>query len=329
MTPAFVPELFAEPVISPETATYFRRTPYISGGEYKQSPTAVSVTGLVPGGSAEEQAAALAAVIMRASGWVDQIVFHQPAGTLAASPSTESGWITPKNNGSLALICNFKPILEVDALALGTGPSNMENIGQQGAESITIQEPIIWLQGLGAGSFGPVTWFPSRPTINGKIYAVWSYVNGFPHSYLAAEAKAGESKLTVGPSNPGGTKMYGVYPGTQLTIHDAANTEVIVVESIEGLTLTLQSPLVYAHKVPVSPETVRVTAIPWVVEQATISLTSALIKMRGARSMVIPQSPGGGGSPPKQAEGQSGGASDERTARKLLAPYSVPYIRST
>ena len=323
--PAFAPEPFAEPVVSPNTATLFRRTPYISPGEYMGAPTAVAVTGLVPGGAKGEQEAALAAVIMRASDLVDTICFHKADGTLAASPSTESGWITPKNNGALALICNYKPILEVDALALGTGPLSMENVGQQGAENLTIEEPIIWYQG--GGSSGPVSWFPSRPTVSGKIYAVWSYVNGYPHSFLAENAAEGESKLVVGPSTPGGTEMFGVYPGTQLTIHDGANTEVIVVESIEGLTLNLQSPLMYSHEVPTAPGSVRVSAVPWGVEQACISLVSYLIKRRGSRAMALPQTPGGQAK--GQGEGQVGGQQDYKDAVKFLHPYTVPVMRST
>ena len=322
----FAPEPFPDPVVNPTTATLFRRTPYISPSEYMGAPTAVAVSNLVPGGSKEAQEAALAATIMRASDVLDTICFHKADGTLAASPSTESGWITPKDNGRLGLICNYKPILEVDALALGTGPSSMENIGQQGAENITVEEPIIWLQG--GGSFGPGSWFPSRPTVNGKIFAVWSYVNGYPHSFLAEEAEGGEAEaIVVGPSNPGGSEMYGVYPGTQLTIHDGANTEVIVVESIEGLTLNLTAPLLYSHAVPEAPGSVRVSAVPWLVEQACISLVSWLIKKRGSRAMVIPNVPGGQAK--GQVESQAGGKADYEDAAKTLRPFTVPYLRST
>src|SRR5271170_7683887 len=328
MTPAFVPEPFAEPVVSPDTATLFRRTPYISPGEYMGAPTAVAVSNLVPGGTKEAQEAALAAVIMRASDMVDTLAFHRADGTFAASPSTESGWIVPRDNGSLVLICNYKPILEVDAVALGTGPSaSMRNIGQQGAENLTIEGPLIRLQGACYGSYGPSTFFPGNPTVNGRVWAVWSYTSGFPHSFLAEEAKAGKSELVVGPSNPGGSEMFGVYPGTQLTIHDGENTEVIVVESVEGLTLNLTAPLLYDHEVPELPGSVRVSAVPWSIEQATISLVSYLIKRRGSRAMVLPQTPGGQAK--GQAEGQAGGTQDYRDAVAMLSPFRIPVMRST
>jgi hypothetical protein len=174
-----------------------------------------------------------------------------------------------------------------------------------------------------------VPWFSGRPTIGGKVYAVWSYVNGFPHSYLADESEEGVEALVVAPSTPGGSKMYGVYPGTQLTIHDGAATEVVVVASVAGLALNLSAPTLYAHKVPAAPDSVRVSAVPWVVEQATVSLVSYLIKRRGSRAMTIPQSPVTGGAAKAQSVGQPGGQSDYDAAVEMLKPFTVPYIRST
>jgi hypothetical protein len=46
----------------------------------------------VPGGSAGQQASELYNVLLRASDWVDLICFHGPDGTLAASPTIQSGW---------------------------------------------------------------------------------------------------------------------------------------------------------------------------------------------------------------------------------------------
>ncbi len=325
----FVPAQFEVPPVSPDTASLFRRTPYISPTEYKQTPTAVAVTNLVPGGSEAENLGALAAIISRASGWVDTICFHRADGTLAASPATESGWIRPKDNGTLALICNYKPILEVDGLAIGINPSEMQDIGQQAAETLTITGQIVTLPSVslsGQGNFP--TFFPSRPTRNGRVYVVWRYVNGFPHTALAKNAKATDTSIEVAPSVPAGTTVYGVYPGTQLTIHDGANTEVVVVSSVAGLKLNLADPLAYEHKIPAAPDAIRVSAVPWDIEQATISLVSYLIKTRGTRAMVIP-SASGGGAPGKQVPLQAGGAQDFETAWELLQPFIVPVMRST
>lgn len=325
--PAFAPEPFAVPAVSPDTATLFRRAPYISPSEYKQTPTAVAVSGLVPGGNAAENEAALAAVIMRASDWVDTICFHRADGTLAASPSTESGWIRVKDNGSLKIICNYKPVLEVDALAIGSGPNSMSNIGQEAAEELTIAGQIIQLTQANPVR-GITTFFPGVRTVNGKVYVVWTYVNGYPHTSLTKDAKAKDKEIVVAPSVPGGSVVYGVYPGTQLTIHDGEHTEVIVVSSVAGLKLSINE-LLYEHKVPVAPNSTRVSAVPWVVEQACISLVSSLIKMRGSRALVLPQTAAAATAPGKQASMQGGGEKDIALAIDLLKPFIVPYLRST
>lgn len=327
--PAFVPAQFETPTVAPDTASLFRRTPYISTSEYQAAPTAVAIKNLVPGGSEKEQIASLAAVISRASAWVDMICFHRADGTLAASPSTESGWIRPKDNGTLALICNYKPILEVDGMAFGAGPGELSDIGQSAAETLTIEGQIIQFPGALRGRGGPSLAFPERATLNGKVYVVWRYVNGYPHTSLAKEAKAKAKSIEVNPTEPGGEVVYGVYPGTQLTIHDGENTEVIVVEEVEGLKLKLKGELLYAHKPPTVPDTTRVSAIPWTIEQATISLTSNIIKMRGTRSMTIPSSPGTSSTPPKQVTGQPGAQNDFEQAVIMLKPFDVPYLRST
>jgi hypothetical protein len=56
------------------------------------------------------------------------------------------------------------------------------------------------------------------------------------------------------------------------------------------------------------------------VEQACISLTSCLIKVRGTRAATMPTAPGVG-MPGKQALIQAGGLEDFDLACKLLKPF--------
>jgi hypothetical protein len=323
---SFTLEKFSSPTVAPETATLFRRTPYITPSEYRAAPTAIATSQLVPGGSEDDQVQALAAVIMRASDWIDTLCFHKADGTLAASPTVEAAWITPKANGTLAIICNYKPILEVDGLAVGGNAGSLQNVGAQASEAISIQGQVFYFAPV-SGQLGTTTVWPSIPTTNGKVYAVWSYVNGFPHVTLGAGVAAGATSINVKSPVPGGSEVFGVYPGTQLTIHDGANTEVIVVKEVEGLTLKLTAGLEYAHVLPESPDSIRVSALPWAVEQAAISLTTALIKTRGSRAMTMPQVAGGmaGGEVP----GQAGQIEDYQIALDLLQPFIVPNLRST
>lgn len=332
MSPA-VPTPFTQPVVAPDTTTLFRRTPYISPGEYKQAPTAVATNTLVPGGGEADQVAELASTIMRASGWLDEICFHQAPGTLAAMLSTESAWVRPKANGELLLFCNLAgpncPILQVNGVALGRNPQELQSVGSSEAQAITISGQTIRIP---SGELPEMNTFGAISTAsNGRTFVLWNYVSGFPHTTLAAPADEGATSITVASAEPGAAAIYGVYEGTQLTIHDGATTEVVVVSSVNGLVLNLASPLQYPHSVPPLPNSVRVSAIPWAVEQACISLTSALIKKRGGRSMVMPSAPGGmtRGGGAQQQEAQPGGTSDEKTAMRLLKPYVLPVLRST
>lgn len=320
----FKPEPLATPIINPTTASLFRREPYISPSEYKQVPTAVGTSNLVPGGNSAEQLAALAAVISRASGWLDLICFHAAEGTLAASPSTEAGWVR-MNNGILNLVCNFRPILSLNALAFGPSPANMQNIGQQAAEQITIGDSVIYVPFV--GSMSSVTSFPRVPSVGGRWWVVWEYVNGYPHTALAAEAARGATSIQVRPSEPSGSQVFGVYEGTQLTIHDAGNTEVVVVSRVEGLTLHLQAGLQYEHRPPAEPDATIVTAVPWAVEQACVSLVSALIKTRGSRAIILPSSPSKASQPAKQALSQAGGMDDFELAYRILKPFISVFSR--
>lgn len=333
MAKPFTPTRFTTPVVNPNTATLFRRFPYISATEYQEAPTAVATNKLVPNGDEAQNLAALAAVISRASDWLDTICFHRGDGTLAASPSIEQAWISVKDNGAVALICNYKPILEVLGVAIGPNAENLTSLENQAAAAIRIEEPIIWLPGS-TTNYGPLPEFPPVPIEGGKILAVWEYVNGFPHTALGATVAAAATEITVEPTEPGGDRFYGVNEGTQLTIHDGANTEVIVVESVEeptgsevNLKVKLKNALKYEHKKPEAPNTTRVSAVPWAIEQACILLTSCLIKTRGARAMQMQQVQGK--QPEKQVEGQAGATRDETMAMKMLQPYIVPVMRST
>jgi hypothetical protein len=205
----------------------------------------------------------------------------------------------------------------------------MQNIGEQTAQSLSIQNRTILLY-IPSPLPTPASNYPGFEYVNGRLYVVWTYVNGFPHTALSVEAKAGEEEISVEPSQPGLLKVYGIYPGTQLTIHDSANTEVVVVKEVNGLELILTAPLLYTHQLAAQPNTTRVSAVPWAVEQATISLTSFLIKTRGTRAMVLPQSPKGGAkAPPKQSGGQADTQSDYENALWMLKPYITPVLRST
>ena len=326
----YTPTPFTTPVVNPRVTSLYRHVPYVSCSDYRNAPTAVTTNDLVAGGTSPDQLASLANTIYRASSWLDTICFHTSDGTLAASPSTETAYVKAKPGGALSLICQYKPILEVDAISIGVVPSQLQALDQNSANNLWIKGKTI---NLTAWSYPtratnpPVAPFGYPVNNAGGLYACWVYVNGFPHMQLAANVTQGATTLTVLPSVPTGSEPYGVYGApnsTQLTIQDGTSTEVVVVKSVSGLVLTLESGTQYAHTVPQAPDSILVTAIPRDVEQACISLTSSLIKMRGSRAMVMPQVPGA--PVPRAAMAEAGGLEDYETAMALLAPYSTVYM---
>lgn len=323
----FVPTPFASPIIVPNAVAgdAFRRIPYVSVSEYRFAPTAVSTGALVPGSQSpiQSSAASLANVIMRASSWVDEVCFHRSNGTLAASITTEWDYPKIKPDGSIALICNFKPVIEVVGIGVGPNPATVQNVTSNVAGSLFVDDKVIWLQGVGAGT--PLPWFGSWPSSSGRVYAVWQYVNGFPHASLAQSASVGATSITVTPAVPALVPS-GVYAGTRLTIKDGQKTETVTVETTPtSNTLVLASGLKFAHTPPpdTTPDSILVSALPWQIEQATISLTSVLIKAQGARSQTL----GEIGKPPTRvAASRAGATEDYDNAMALLKPFVTVYL---
>lgn len=321
----FTPTPFTTTVVSPSTATQFRSIPYISPSEYRFAPTAVGTKALVAGSTNQPQdsLASLSQVISQASGWADIFCFHRGDGTLAASLTVERDHVYVKPDGSLALITNFKPILEVVGVGLGPTPSLIANISSTTAQDIWIGEKTINLPGTVANNTFPSLAYPRPTDTRGYIYAIWSYINGFPHTSLASNATAGASTITVQATN--GPLVAGVYTGTQLTIHDNAQTETVVVSATPtSNVLALSSPLQYNHTVPAQPDFLRVTGLPWAIERAIIHLTSALIKLRGARGQVMGGVPGS--VPSRQALAEAGALEDYEIAADLLDPFVCAYL---
>jgi hypothetical protein len=189
--------------------------------------------------------------------------------------------------GQLNLQCDYTPILQLDAIAVGANPAFVqpvaENVAQQaifGARTIKLPalNPLLSGQGptLPVAISGP----------GGRVYAVWTYTAGYPHLKLEASASLGDTHIVVQANGPSGTVL-GVYPGTILTIDDLSFAEDVIVSGVSGTTLTLNSPLTYAHTVPEAPDFIPVTALPGDVTQAAIFITTALIKTRGDLSLAL------------------------------------------
>lgn len=285
---SFTPTPFATPVVAPTTITSYRSAPYISVSEYRFAPTTVGTKNLNPGPTNETDSDfVLAETILRASGMMDEYVFHgRQEASLAATLVTEQMAAKPKPNGSLVLICNFKPTMVI-GVATGPNPSQMTNISSSAANTILVGETTITLPNIA----GEVI-VGNQPDSGGPFYgwgptlAIYSYVTGWPHATLGANVAQGATSLTLTPAFAGDSQIYGLLAGQAFKIVDDDLTETVVVESVSGLTVTLKSGTLYAHTVPQAPDSIPVTSLPWFVEQACISATSFLLKARGFGSQV-------------------------------------------
>lgn len=329
MVVPYTPTTFATPVVNPAVGgSGANPLPYLSVSQYQFAPTAMDTTTLVPGGPGPTQTQALADTIRRASRWADRMCFGaDPAAkgaSLAASLSVESCYTAVKA-GELRLVCDYRPIVEVLGIDVGPDPSQVASIGASASATVRIARRVVTVPygvGFVSGRPGDTSLlYPTRWA--GKLYAVWSYVNGYPHTKLAAAVTAGATSCTVAATNGSGG-LWGVFPGTELTVYDGDLTETVTVTEVTAGSTTATvttTAFANAHSVPSAPDFLPVTALPADVQQAVISLTTMLIKTRGARALVMPQMPGA--QPRRQDFAQAGALEDWDIAQRLLTPYMV------
>ncbi len=290
----------------------------------------MATTALVPNSTNEpaDSTASLAQEVARASSWIDEICFHGLEGSLAAGITTEADYFKVKPDGSMAVICNYRPVVEVLGMGFGVNPSQVSNIDSSAAQAIAINNKVLTVPSF-AATGQPVGYIGQWPSLSGAVYVVWQYVAGYPHTSLAASAAQGATQIEVHPSDLAGVEFVGVDASTtpmQLFIRDGGSTETVTVSSISGLTCALAAPLQFAHTVPAAPDFIPVTAVPWRVEQAAISLTSVLLKARGTRSQILGAAPGA--KPSGTAIAEAGATSDMARALKLLKPYVNVFVRA-
>lgn len=246
--------------------------PYLTLAEFQNAPTALDLSNLLPGGSQTSQDAALVETIARASSIIDQECLGA-WGTLNATSDVENGRVWASPDGSLRVHPKYWPILEVSAFSYGLTPTTSGSVDC--ASSVWIEPQAFVVQpsgvvGLGLGSLaGTVGRQP--------YYCTWTYVNGFVNTTLAASVAAGATQITL-------TDVAGVYPGSSLTLLDLPYDEQVTVASTYTpgqTTVPLASPLTYGHT------SATATNLPRAAKQAAISLTTALVKIRGSGALTV------------------------------------------
>jgi hypothetical protein len=252
-------------------------------------------------------------------------VFSRTTGSLAAGLIVEQQYVPLKPHGGFDLICNYKPVTEFVGMMLGAMPSQMTNAAPAVAQDCWIEGKIIHVPAAWSTTPMPIFSYPADRM--NKLYAIWSYVCGYPNYAIASPnpiAKAATS-IALLPPQPGGTTLPGLYSGMSLRIVDGPNSETVTLASTPtGLTITLAAGTAFTHAVPVLPDFVRVTALPEDIEMSTAYLANVLHKTQGFRAMVMPGSPGG--VPSQKAMGMAGVLGDYENAMKLLKKFSIVYL---
>lgn len=219
--------------------------PYITVDQLERSPVSSQLRKLVPDMGEPERYAELDRIIRRASSMINGEVRQN----LAATVDTEIGQVRVSDWGDLRLHTRSSPIVEVLSVSVGPDPSNLTPITDL---SNIVVEP--WRITVPQGSLS------LRP--GARVWAQWTYINGWPVTTLTEMVSCGATSITVAD----GTGI--VANRTLLTVQDGSSMEQLIPSAVSGNALTVP-PTAYPHQ-----QGTGVTALPDVIEEAVLLLIS-------------------------------------------------------
>lgn len=172
-----------------------RTRPYITTDMFKLHTRAgVQVESLAPKGDPADQEAALAEFIFQASGWMDD----QAEQILYATVDTWAGLTNVDRQGYAEVFPRFKPVIGLTAFSIGPAPDQLTAqtsfIGAMVTESGFM---VPTFPGLGVwSSQGPIQ-FGGIGAPCDQAFCQYSYVHGFPLTYLTGSLTAGATSIPV------------------------------------------------------------------------------------------------------------------------------------
>lgn len=261
--------------------------------------------------------------ILRAT--IDTQLLHGPDYYVTVGPASGGAGLTPywgaSSSGNARLILDRWPVLSVSQVQVcpnNLWPRSWTSLPTGFAEP---ERPPLGIYGSASPSSaadggqailvggGFINWNHGR---NGYAIQV-TYINGWPHAEISANALAGATSITVDDTTGwAGTNYYG-QAGATGVIKDLGQQEAIHVTASSVIsgpgTLTLSTPLAYPHVAGTL-----VTTLPATVEKACIFFAAAEALTRGATSTTI-HAVGG------HAAGGGGGDDLISEAELLLHPF--------
>ncbi|WP_284984294.1 hypothetical protein [Arthrobacter sp. efr-133-TYG-118] len=284
---------------APNVATYASRSIYVTPSEFRNAPTGVDVSQLIPGDSNQtHQAAALVMQLQRASAVADRICRK----VLGATLDTQAGYYRVQNvdgvGPALKVPLDFTPIIAVCGASAGPTPSSMAAVTDLsnvwiGKKAVTIP--------VGASRCA------------GKQYATVSYLNGWANTTLQAAAVPAAVSITV-------TTALGIMPGQQLTLLNTSNSEIVTVDpayipsnTATNVLIPVTTPIVGTYA---AGDTV--TNMPGEIKQAVILIAKSLILTRGSDAIEIAST---NAQPTHMSGVEPAVASDLEFAEFLLSDY--------
>lgn len=256
------------------TSLTFSEKPYLTTAEYKSAPTAQQTSNLVVGGNEAAQDAELAAVILRASSFMDEYLNQNLIATQIVE--TQRTRFTPQ--GYIALHPNNNPIIALVNFQYGTDPNGLQTLQNPATAWFENSQIIIPLSQLSATytSQGPLAFGGSAAPYT-QVFTKYTYVAGYANTVMSA-ANAAATTITVADGT-------GFVAGQQYRISDGAKTETITVDSTYTFgsgTIPLATPLTFAHL-----DGAAIGNMPAAIKQACILLTTAFLKVRGDSAMMM------------------------------------------
>lgn len=223
--------------------------PYITTDELKREPIFNQLRRLTPNSTPADLDAQLGQIIRGISSQINS----ECGQNLVATLDEEVGEVVVQPNGSVRLHTRATPVVQVLSIAIGP---TIDNLSAMSDLTGLVLEP--WRITV------PSSRMPWRGRPGMRLWAHWTYLNGFPVTTLAVAASAGDTSITVKDAT-------GIIPGkTRLTIEDGKYLEIVTPSAVTGNVLTIP-PLFFPHEAGVG-----VTNLPADVKRALLLLVSRL-----------------------------------------------------